>query len=102
MFAMEEKNQETGSLDYQALCDLAKSRNIKCVEARGLDLRKGVRFHKDESEWIAIDIDLPLNEKIRTLGYLLEHEPETIASELGIEMGGEKSSTTPVLTLCCS
>ena len=99
---MEERNQETGQVDYQGLRDLAKSRNIKYVEAKGLDLRKGVRFHKDGREWIAVDIDLPESEKIRTLGYLLENEPAAVASGIGIQMGDETSSLTPVLTLCCS
>lgn len=98
---MDETNQEKGVLDYQALCDLAKSRNIKFVEARGLDTRKGIRFHKDGEEWIAIDSDLKENEKVRTLAFLLENEPETVASEIGIQVGGERGSVTPVLTLCC-
>jgi hypothetical protein len=96
---MENKNEEAGQLDYQALCDLAKSRNIKYVEAKGLDLRKGIRFHKDGSEWIAVDIDLSENEKIRTLGFLLENKPATVAENVGIHMEVDK---TPVLTLCCS
>ncbi len=99
---MEKRNQELDQLDYQGLCDLAKSRNIKFVEAKGLDLRKGIRFHKDGSEWIAVDIDLPENEKIRTLGFLLENEPDTVAENIGIQMSAEKGSMTPVLTLCCS
>ena len=99
---MKETSREDGMLNYQALCDLAKSRKIKFVEARGLDTRKGVRFLKDGEEWIAIDSDLPEKEKIRTLGYLLENEPAAAASEVGIEMTGERSSLTPVLTLCCS
>ncbi len=99
---MEKGTHEGDRLDYQALCDLARSRNIKCIEARGLDTRKGVRFHKDGEDWIAIDSDLPVSEKIRTLGYLLENEPETAAEKVGIQTKFDKSSMTPVLTLCCS
>ncbi len=102
MSVMKERTQEAGQLDYQSFCDLARSRNIKYVEARGLDTRKGIRFHKDGQDWIAVDSDLPVNEKIRTLGYLLENEPETIAAQVGIRRGSETSSMTNVLTLCCS
>jgi len=98
---MEKKKHKGSTLDYTALRDLARSRNIRYVEARGLDTRKGVRFHKDGSDWIAVDKDLPVNEKIRTLGYLLENEPAAVAAKVGI--GKDKiGSLTPVLTLCCS
>ena len=99
---MEKRKQKASMLDYQALCDLARSRNIRYVEARGLDTRKGVRFSKDGSDWIAVDSDLPVKEKIRTLGYLLENEPATIAAKVGFEKSIEASSLSPVLTLCCS
>ena len=61
-----------------------------------------MRFSKDGTDWIAVDSELPIKEKIRTLGYLLESEPATIAAEVGIDSGAETSSLTPVLTLCCS
>ena len=41
-------------LAYLRLIDLARSHDIRFVEARGLDIRKGVRFYKDGSEWIAV------------------------------------------------
>ena len=99
---MEKRKQKASMLDYQALLDLVRSRNIRYVEARGLDTRKGVRFSKDGSDWIAVDSDLPVKEKIRTLGYLLENEPATIAAKVGLEKAIEISSLSPVLTLCCS
>jgi len=99
---MEKRKQKASMLDYSALCDLARSRNVRYVEARGLDTRKGVRFSKDGSDWIAVDSDLPVKEKIRTLGYLLENEPATIAAKVGFEKKLEVSSLSPVLTLCCS
>jgi hypothetical protein len=102
LFVMEKRNQKASTLAYEGLCDLARSRNIRYVEARGLDTRKGVRFWKDGSDWIAVDSDLPVKEKIRTLGYLLENEPATIAAKVGIKMGAEIGSLMPVLTLCCS
>lgn len=89
-------------MDFRTLMDLARSKNIKVVEARGLDTRRGVRFHKDGSEWIAMDSDLSMTEKIRTLGFLLGKEPAEAASEMGFRTdsaGG--NSMTHVLTLCC-
>ena len=100
-FEMEKIKQKESTLDYPTLRDLARSRNIKYVEARGLDTRKGVRFTKDGIDWIAVDSDLPVKEKIRTLGYLLENEPATIAEKVGFKEI-DTSSMTPVLTLCCS
>jgi len=99
---MEKRKQKASMLDYSALCDLARSRNVRYVEARGLDTRKGERIPKDGSDWIAVDSDLPVKEKIRTLGYLLENEPATIAAKVGFEKKLEVSSLSPVLTLCCS
>jgi hypothetical protein len=99
---MDTKKQKASMLDYATLCDLARSRNIRYVEARGLDTRKGVRFTKDGSDWIAVDSELSVNEKIRTLGYLLENEPATMAAKVGFKNVTEAGSLTPVLTLCCS
>ncbi len=98
---MKKTKQKASVLDYPALCDLARSRNIRYVEARGLDTRKGVRFTKDGSDWIAVDSELSVKEKIRALGYLLENEPAAMAEKVGF--GKESTgSLTPVLTLCCS
>ena len=89
-------------MDYPTLIDLARSQNIKYVEARGLDTRRGVRFHKNGSEWIAVDSDLRVNEKIRTLGFLLENEPAEVAKEMGFKTDFDESNPmTHVLTLCC-
>jgi hypothetical protein len=99
---MESEKLETSRLDYTKLRDLARSRNIMYVEARGLDLRKGVRFAKDGRDWIAVDSELPEKEKIRALGFLLEHEPEAAAEALGFQSRLEGSSLVPVLTMCCS
>ena len=87
--------------DYRSLIDLARSRNIKVVEARGLDMRKGIRFQKNGSEWIALDSDLPSNEKIRTLGFLLENERADVAAKVGIKSRFAEGGASPVLTLCC-
>ncbi len=99
---MDKSKEKASRLDYTALRELVRSRNIKFVEARGLDTRKGVRFKKDGTDWIAIDTDLPVTEKIRALGYLLENEPAEVASKIGIKGITDSSSMSPVLTLCCS
>jgi hypothetical protein len=100
---MEKKKTTASVLDYPTLCDLARSRNIRYVEARGLDLRKGVRFSKDGTDWIAVDSSLPVSEKIRALGFLLENEPSSMAEMVGIkDKSYQASSFSPVLTLCCS
>ncbi len=99
---MEKRTRKASTLDYPTLRDLARSRNIRYVEARGLDTRKGVRFRKDGSDWIAVDSDLSVREKIRTLGYLLETTPTNMATTVGIKGEfSEMSSLSPVLTLCC-
>jgi len=95
---MEERTQKASMIDYTTLRDLARSRNIMYIEARGLDTRRGIRFTKDRLEYIAVDEDLPVKEKIRTLGYLLENEPAVMAEKVGFK-GGLGSSMTPVLTL---
>ncbi len=97
------KRSELQRMDYRTLLDLARSLNVKVVEARGLDTRRGVRFHHDGMEWIALDSDLPVNEKIRTLGFLLESDRREMAVRMGFgsRMTGA-SSLSPVLTLCCS
>jgi hypothetical protein len=99
---MEKEKGKASFLDYPTLIDLARSRQIRFLEARGLDTRKGVRFHKDGSEYIAVDSDLPVSERIRALGFLLENEPAVMAEKVGLK--GEfsaGSSMTQVLTLCC-
>jgi hypothetical protein len=62
-------------LDYEGLLELAKSRRVKVIEAEGLGPSSGICFNKGGSEWIAIDSSLPIGEKTRTLGFLLENYP---------------------------
>lgn len=99
---MEKRVNKASRLDYTTLQDLARARNVTCIEARGLDLRKGVRFSRDGHDWIAVDSDLPINEKIRTLGFLLENKPAAVAEAVGFKSKIEGTSLIPVLTLCCS
>lgn len=89
-------------MDYGALVLLAGSMDIKVVEVRGLDSRRGIRFCHEGSEWILLDRDLPRKEKNRTLGFLLSNERADFAKKLGIKSGVEGGGgMTPVLTLCC-
>ncbi|MGC9194415.1 MAG: hypothetical protein ACP5IL_03050 [Syntrophobacteraceae bacterium] len=99
---MENRERKASRLDYTTLQDLARSRNVTCIEARGLDLRKGVRFTRDGHDWIAVDSDLPVGEKIRALGFLLENEPAAVAEAVGFKSKIEGTSLIPVLTMCCS
>lgn len=96
---------ETSSLhrmDYRTLVDLARTHAIQVVEARGLDTRNGVRFFKNGREWIALNEDLPIEEKTRALGYLLYHSPGTVAERMGMPAGfSGGDSQSYVLTLCC-
>jgi hypothetical protein len=102
VLAMKEGKHKASFIDYPTLIDLARSQCIKFVEARGLDTRKGIRFRQGDSEWIAVDSDLPVSEKIRALGYLLENKPVSVAAKAGIRGDFSKgSSMAPVLTLCC-
>ena len=89
-------------MDYRTLMDLALSRNVRVLEAKGLDMRKGIRFHKDGTDWIAVDMDLPVNEKTRALGFLLNEDSRFTADAME-KMGefGKAVPMTPVLTLCC-
>ncbi len=99
---MEERKHKGSFIDYPTLIDLARSQCIEFVEARGLDTRKGIRFRQGDREWIAIDSDLPVSEKIRALGYLLDNKPAGVAARVGIKGDfSESSSLVPVLTLCC-
>jgi hypothetical protein len=89
-------------MDYRTLMDLALSKNIRVLEAKGLDMRRGIRFRKDGRDWIAVDSDLPMNEKTRALGFLLKEDPRFTAD--AVEKLGEFGAVgtmTPVLTLCC-
>jgi hypothetical protein len=89
-------------LDYPMLQDLARSRGIKVIEAKGLDTRRGVRFCRNGTEWLAVDASLPVEEKIRTLGFLLENERADMAGKAGLQTGFPMGSgMSHVLTLCC-
>ena len=102
VLTMKEGKHKESFIDYPTLIDLARSQCIKFVEARGLDTGRGIRFRQGDSEWIAVDSDLPVSEKIRTLGYLLENKPASVAAKAGIRGDFSKNSSMAlVLTVCC-
>lgn len=89
-------------IDYTTMLDLARAANFQVVEARGLDTRKGIRFRKGGMDWIALDSDLPVHEKMRTLGHLMDHRMEDVASRFGKSWGSMcDGSSSCVFTLCC-
>jgi hypothetical protein len=102
VLTMKDGKHKGSFIDYPMLIDLARSQCIKFVEARGLDTRRGIRFRQGDSEWIAVDSELPVSEKIRTLGYLMENRPAGVAAKAGIRGDFSRNgSMTPVLTVCC-
>ncbi len=97
------EKRELNRADYRALSDLARSLNIHVVEADRLDMRRGIRFLHDGSEWIAVDSSLSVNEKVRTLGFLLKNERADIETRAALisDVAAKSSTMSPVLTLCC-
>ncbi len=88
--------------DYTTLLDLARTANIKVVEVKGLDTRNGVRFHKDGLDWIAVNSDLPIEEKTRVVGFLMEKNAGDVARDLGGSWRARcNDGDGCVLTLCC-
>jgi hypothetical protein len=57
---------------YENLMEIAASRQIRVVEVAETSGKDGMRFHLEGQDWIAINSDLSINEKIRSLGFLLE------------------------------
>lgn len=96
---------EKGSLhrmDYRTLLDLARAQSFQVVEAKGLDTRNAVRFHKDGREWIAVNSDLSMEEKTRAVGYLMANDPEGVARRMGGKVSSHlDGSSSYILTLCC-
>lgn len=89
-------------MDYTTMMDLARAANFKVVEARGLDSRKGIRFRRGGMDWIALDMDLPVHEKMRALGHLMDRKTEDVASRFGRPWDSLcAGSSSCVFTLCC-
>jgi hypothetical protein len=73
------------------LLELARSRNIRVIEAEGLGEKSGLRYQKRGVEHIVLNSSMTDNEKIRALGHLLEEDPNVveldtakIAQQLGL------------------
>ncbi len=89
-------------IDYTTLRDLARAAHLKVVEAKGLDTRNGIRFQRDGIDWIAVNADLPIQEKTRVLGDLMNRSASDFAASLGGSWPTECSRGGDcVLTLCC-
>ena len=89
-------------IDYTTLQDLARAANLKIVEAKGLDTRNGIRFQRNGIDWIAVNADLPIRDKTRVLGDLMNRS----ASDFAASLGGSWPITCSrgggcLLTLCC-
>jgi hypothetical protein len=86
---MEHETKEPMSL--QELFELARSKNIRVIEAEGLGDKSGLRYQKRGVEHIVLNSSMTDNEKIRALGHLLEEDPNfveldtaKIAEQLGL------------------
>ena len=79
--------------DYEKLMELAATRQIRVIEASETNGKDGMRFRSQGQDWIAINSDLSMNEKIRSLGFLLENAESN--------EGQESEGSTRVVTLQC-
>jgi hypothetical protein len=65
-------------MNLQEFFELARSKNIRVIEAEGLGDKSGLRFQKRGVETIVLNSSMSDDEKIRAMGYLLEENPEVI------------------------
>ena len=86
---MEHETKKPMSL--QELFELARSKNIRVIEAEGLGDKSGLRYQKRGVEFIVLNSSLSDNEKMRAMGHLLEENPRVaeldthkIAQQLGL------------------
>jgi hypothetical protein len=78
-------------VSLQELFELARSKNIRVIEAEGLGDKSGLRYRKRGVEWIILNSSMSDNEKMRAMGHLLEEDPSVveldtakIAEQLGL------------------
>lgn len=78
-------------MNLQELFELARSKNIRVIEAEGLGAKSGLRYQKNGVEWIVLNSSMSENEKMRAMGFLLEENPTfieldtaKIAKQLGL------------------
>ena len=84
-------DETRNSVDLQELLELARSKNIRVIEAEGLGDKSGLRFQKRGVETIVLNSSMSDDEKIRAMGYLLEEDPSVaeldtakVAEQLGL------------------
>lgn len=71
-------NETNNSMTLQDFFDLARSKDIRVIEAEGLGQKSGLRYQKNGVEWIVLNSSLSEEEKIRAMGFLLEENPRFI------------------------
>jgi hypothetical protein len=95
-------NASNDILDFQGLAELASSRNIKVVEADGLEDSSGIRFQKSGNEWIAVNSSLSSTEKIRALGFLLnDRSHESLSGSRGARRSSGTNGEIGIYSLRC-
>ena len=70
-------------VDLQELLELARSKNIRVIEAEGLGDKSGLRFQKRGVETIVLNSSMSDNEKVRAMGYLLEEDSSAVELDTG-------------------
>jgi hypothetical protein len=85
------ENETRNPMNLQEFFELARSKNIRVIEAEGLGEKSGLRYQKNGVEWIVLNSSMSENEKMRTMGSLLEDNPRfteldtgKIARQLGL------------------
>jgi hypothetical protein len=76
-------NETTNPMTLQEFFELARSRNIRVMEAEGLGEKSGLRYQKKGVEWIVLNSSMSEKEKIRAMGFLLEENPRVIELDTG-------------------
>ncbi len=78
-------------MNLEEFFELARSKNIRVIEAEGLGQKSGLRYQKNGVEWIVLNSSMSENEKMRAMGFLLEENPSfveldtaKIARQLGL------------------
>jgi hypothetical protein len=70
-------------VDLQGFLELARSKNIRVIEAEGLGEKSGLRFQKRGVETIVINSSMSDDEKIRAMGFLLEEDSSAVELDTG-------------------
>jgi hypothetical protein len=85
------EHETKNPMDLQELFELARSRGIRVIEAEGLGEKSGLRYQKRGVEHIVLNSSMTDKEKMRTLGHLMEEQPEVkeldfakVARQLGL------------------